>query len=147
MKSNLLALLIGDAERKHIAQLGQLGYAQRQLDQAQSTAQMLADYMAQQQTKATPAVGQQANSQDLLIAQGFRAKLTLALQQQSVQVSSRIDALGHTQEQVNIAARRLRSVERLLQRRQKKLRNQEARFDQQQTDERASQIAIRKQSQ
>ena len=108
---------------------------------------MLADYMAQQQTKATPAVGQQANSQDLLIAQGFRAKLTLALQQQSVQVSSRIDALGHTQEQVNIAARRLRSVERLLQRRQKKLRNQEARFDQQQTDERASQIAIRKQSQ
>lgn len=143
-RTRTLNLLVELAEREHQSTQGQLGHARRQLNQAVDTEEMLRRYKDEQAKDQRLHAGQLARGQDLLLRRGFAEKLDLAIGQQGGVVARHSLQTDQAQVQVNAAAVRLMSIERLVSLRQERQRQKQLKADQRQTDERASHIAIRR---
>ena len=142
----VLEMVIDIAKNEHQASQRQTAQAERLLNQALETEQMLKNYRLEQRSTKGLKQGSTTTTQQLLVQQRFGDKLDHAIDQQATQVNQQQSLVDASQVKTKAAAIRLRSIERLVTLRRAKQAQRLNKLEQVQTDERANQMAHRRRS-
>jgi flagellar biosynthesis chaperone FliJ len=137
-RQNMLYQVLAIAQREQQDRQLSVANIERQLSRSRETEKVLYDYQLQQLMLKRKRLSAVISSQQLSVSRNFAEKLEFALTQQRAKVALDESSLALARTRLIAAMVHLRSIEKLQQLREQRLKHQERKRQQQQTDEVAS---------